>query len=93
LAGLRLGFTAVALEQFHAHNNRYPTDLSLLTPEFLPAPVLDPFDGQPLRYRPNGSGYVLYSIGPDLRDDSGHRLSGKEGDIVFGVVDHKLAKK
>jgi hypothetical protein len=94
LAGLRLGLTAVALEQFHAaHNNSYPTNLSELTPEYLLGPVLDPFDGQPLRYRANGGGYVLYSIGPDLRDDSGHRMSGKEGDIVFAAVDHKLAKK
>jgi hypothetical protein len=94
LAGLRLGLTAVALEQFRAaHNNRYPTDLSQLTPEYLPAPVLDPFDGQPLRYKANGGGYVLYSIGPDLRDDSGHGMSGKEGDIVFTVVDRKLATK
>jgi hypothetical protein len=93
LARLRLGLTAVALEQFHAaHNNRYPKDLSELATEFLPGPVLDPFDGQPLRYRANGSGYVLYSVGPDLRDDSGDRTSGKERDIVFAVVGHKLAK-
>jgi hypothetical protein len=93
LARLRLGLTAVALEQYHAaHNSRYPTDLTQLAPEYLPAPILDPFDGQPLRYRAKGSGYVLYSIGPDLRDDSGNRMSGREGDIVFAVVDHKLAK-
>jgi len=86
--------TAVALEQFRAaHNNRYPSDLSQLTPEYLVGAVLDPFDGQPLRYKANGSGYVLYSVGPDLRDDSGLRMSGKEGDIVFAVVDQKLAKK
>jgi hypothetical protein len=93
LARLRLGLTAVALEQFHAaHNNRYPTNLSELTPEFLLGPVLDPFDDQPLRYRANGSGYVLYSIGPDLRDDSGHRMSGKDGDIVFAALNHKAEK-
>jgi hypothetical protein len=93
LARLRLGMTAVALEQFRAaHSNRYPTGLADLAPEYLPGPVQDPFDGQPLRYRANGSGYVLYSIGPDLRDDSGNRMSGKEGDIVFAVVDRSLAK-
>jgi hypothetical protein len=93
LARLRLGLTAVALEQFRAaHNNRYPKDVSELAPEYLPGPVLDPFDGQPLRYRANGGGYVLYSVGPDLTDDSGERRSGKERDIVFAVVDHKLAK-
>lgn len=94
LADLRLGSTAVALEQFRgAHNNRYPTDLSQLNPEYLLGPALDPFDGQPLRYKANGSGYLLYSIGPDLRDDSGRRMSGKEGDLVFAVVEPKLAKR
>jgi hypothetical protein len=63
-----------------------------LAPEYFPGPVQDPFDGQPLRYRGNGSGYVLYSIGPDLKDDSGNRMSGNTGDIVFAVVDRRLAK-
>jgi hypothetical protein len=94
LARLRLGLTAVALEQYHAaHNRQYPSDLTQLAPEFLPAPELDPFDGQPLRYRAKGSGYVLYSVGPDLRDDSGARMSGKEGDIVFAVVAHSRAEQ
>ena len=87
LASLRLGLTAMALEQFRAtHDNRYPATLSELTPGLLAAAPADPFDGQPLRYRKKGSGYLLYSIGPDLKDDSGVRMKGKEGDIVFEVV-------
>ena len=42
---------------------------------------MDPFEGQPLHYERNGSGYVLYSIGPNLSDDSGER--GRGEDIVF----------
>ena len=87
LARLRLGLTAVALEQFRvAHDNQYPADLTALTPVYLTATPLDPFDGLPLRYRKQGDGYVLYSIGSDLNDDSGARKTGKNGDIVFTVV-------
>ena len=84
LANLRLGETAVALEQFRAaHASRYPDSLSELTPEFLAGLPLDPFDGQPLRYRKTGGGHLLYSIGPDLKDDAGARRNGQGGDLIF----------
>jgi hypothetical protein len=87
LASLHLALTAVALEQFRAaHDNRYPTALSELTPNDLGATLMDPFDGQPLRYQKQGAGYVLYSIGSDLKDDGGKPMNGKGGDIVFTVV-------
>jgi DNA-binding transcriptional MerR regulator len=87
LANLRLALTAVALEQFRAaHNNRYPAGLSELTPNYLDAVLTDPFDGQPLRYRKQDAGYVLYSIGWDLKDDGGKPMNGKGGDIVFTIV-------
>jgi hypothetical protein len=87
LASARLGLTVIALEQFRAaHDNCYPSALSELTPGCLSAVPLDPFDGQPLRYRTKGSGYTLYSIGPDLKDDGGERKTAKGGDILFEVV-------
>lgn len=87
LARLRLGCTAMALEQFRAaHGNRYPATSSELTPNYLSATPADPFDGQPLRYHQKSSGYALYSIGPDLKDDSGERKNGKEADFVFSVT-------
>ena len=80
LARLRLGWTAVALEQFRAaHGNRYPATLSELTPGHLSTTPTDPFDGHPLRYQKKGVGYALYSIGPDLKDDSGERKTGTMG--------------
>ena len=33
--------------------------------------LADPFSGQPFRYRRTDTGYVLYSLGPDLDDDGG----------------------
>ena len=87
LASLRLGLTALALEQFRAaHDNRYPDALAELTPDYLASTPMDPFDGQPLRFRKKSGGYLLYSIGHDLKDDSGERMSGKGGDIAFAVV-------
>ena len=87
LARLRLGLTAVALEEFRAaHDNRYPAALSGLTPTYLSATPIDPFTGQALHYRTKGNGYLLYSVGRDLKDDSGERINSKEGDIVFAVI-------
>ena len=87
LAQLRLGSSAVALEQFRAaHENRYPATLSELKPDYLSAAPADPFDGQPLRYQKKASGYTLYSIGPDLKDNSGARENGRNGDLVFSVI-------
>jgi len=87
LAALRLASTAIALERFRlAHDNRYPSALTELTPDFLRTIPADPFDGQPLRYQKKATGYALYSIGRDMRDNAGERLTGKEGDLVFTVL-------
>lgn len=49
----------------------------------------DPFSGGNLLYRPMGKGFIVYSVGPDLRDDGGRpcpnqsvRIDDK-GDIVL----------
>jgi hypothetical protein len=83
LASARLALVAIALEQFRAaHENRYPGALAELTPALLALLPADPFDGQSLRYKTKSSGYTLYSIGPDLKDDGGE----KGGDIVFELI-------
>jgi hypothetical protein len=62
LAELRLGSTAVSLEQYRrAHGNCYPDTLSALVPEYLPAIPVDPFQGQILAYQKKGLGYALRS--------------------------------
>jgi RNA polymerase sigma factor (sigma-70 family) len=86
LANLRLAWTALALEQFRAAHNVYPATLAELVPNYLPAPLQDPFDGKPLRYRQKGVGYVLYSLGPKLKDDGGKRLNGNNGNLLFTVI-------
>lgn len=87
VAYLRLGLTATALEQFRAaHDHRYPATLAELTPSLFATVPTDPYDGQPLRYKTKADGYVLYSVGPDLKDNLGQRLNGKEENIVFEMV-------
>jgi hypothetical protein len=39
--------------------------------EYLTAVPRDPFDGQPMRYKPLPDGVIVYSVGPDGRDDGG----------------------
>jgi hypothetical protein len=61
----------VAVERFRKANGRWPDRLDELTPRFLAAVPLDPYDGKPLRYRRLGDGVVVYSVGPDETDNGG----------------------
>ena len=86
VARLRLGQTAIALQQFYNSNgNKFPDALTELSPKFIGSVPNDPFDGQPLRYRKAGAGFLLYSIGPDLKDDGGVRRAGSD-DVMFIVA-------
>jgi hypothetical protein len=86
LAQLRLALTALALERFRsAHDSHYPNALSELVPACIAAVPSDPFDGQPLRYRKQDGGYLLYSVGPDLKDDNPTRVADGKGVLVFAV--------
>ncbi len=57
-----------------------------LVPDYLPEVPDDPFGGGPLVYRRTATGYLLYSVGRDQRDDGGrpgiHRFA-VPGDIVL----------
>jgi len=61
---------ALALAIHHSANNAYPPTLDALAPILSPIP-LDGFNDQPFLYHPDKTGYLLYSIGRDLHDDSG----------------------
>ncbi len=86
----RLLRTEVALYLYRAEHARFPTSLAALVPRYLPAIPVDPFTGaarRPFRYRPKSTGFLLYSVGPDMRDDGGMPVrypADKPGDIVAG---------
>jgi hypothetical protein len=70
------GVVAVAIERYRLRRGAWPDSLAALVPDLLPTVPLDPFDGQPLRYRRLADGVVIYSIGPDSADDGGKLAEG-----------------
>jgi hypothetical protein len=80
-AKLRLLRTDVALELFRRKNERYPFNLTELVPEFLEEAPIDPFGGKPLVYRSLTNSYLLYSVGPDEKDDGGTPAAVGWGEI------------
>jgi hypothetical protein len=75
---------ALAVTAYRSKHGKFPERIDLLVPDHLAQAPLDPFDGQPLRLKPDGKDLLLYSIGPNLRDAGGITSSAaNEGDIVF----------
>ncbi|NLF29726.1 MAG: hypothetical protein GX591_02425 [Planctomycetes bacterium] len=88
VASHQLTLLALALEIGRAEQGRYPTRLESLVGRYVEAVPVDPFSGRALIYRREGEGYVVYSIGPNLRDDGGRTSDDGEDcdDIVVRVV-------
>jgi hypothetical protein len=76
---------ACALRRYSLERGGLPDSLEKLTPHFLKAVPIDPYDGQPLRFRVRGEQWVLWSIGSDRADnDAESRATDTDprGDIV-----------
>ena len=65
---------AFALAAYKADKGQYPPDLASLAKEYVREVPADLFTGKPLIYKPDGGGYLLYSVGPDGKDDGGKRF-------------------
>ena len=82
LAGDQLLLLQLALRAYHLENGAYPRELAALTPRYLSAIPADPFgNGELVRYRIAGANYVLWSIGPDERDDGGTPIGWSKDEI------------
>jgi hypothetical protein len=71
-AGLRCAVSALAVERYWLRHRRWPENLEALAPDLLRVVPGDPFDGKPLRYSRLADGVVIYSVGPDGKDDGGN---------------------
>lgn len=72
LAGDQLLMLQLALRAYHLENGVYPAKLQALTPNYLMAIPADPFGGgEAMCYKLSGKTYLLWSLGPDGRDDGG----------------------
>ena len=79
----------LALKLFKQKAGAYPKTLEQLAPEFLESIPVDPFTGKSLVYRKDGDGFLLYSLGPNLKDDG-----GKARNIVdFQSTDYDIVWK
>ncbi len=67
-----LARVALALAAYRAEQGNYPESLDTIGPKYLGEMPADRFSGKPLRYalRDEGQGYLLYSLGPNQRDDA-----------------------
>lgn len=63
--------TALGVERFRLAEKRLPQTLNGLVPKYIEAVPVDPFDGEPLRYKRLERGYTIYSIGEDGEDNGG----------------------
>ena len=60
-----------------------------LVSAYLKAVPQDPFSGKPLVYRPQGTNWLLYSVGPDRVDNGGKAVAASptsnrsKGDVFF----------
>ncbi len=72
---------AFALAAYHADHGSYPTRLADLAPKYVVEVSKDIFNDSDLHYRQEGRGYLLYSVGPNGKDDGGKgRADAKEGE-------------
>jgi hypothetical protein len=92
VARQRLARTALGIERYRLAKGELPAVLVDLAPNYLLDVPIDPFDGEPLRYKKQVHGFVVCSIGPDGEDDGGvkpispHAIAEKpRGDIILTV--------
>lgn len=72
---LRTALVAVACERYRQRHpdKEWPASIEMLIrAELLDETPIDPFDGQPIRYRRTKEGIVVYSVGMDAVDNQGN---------------------
>jgi len=87
-ARLRLLMTDLAIRQSQSERGVYPIRLGDLVPQFLQALPRDPFGTNGFIYRTQTNGFLLYSVGPDGKDDGGTPIAarGQSGDIPSSTL-------
>ncbi len=62
---------SLALAAAKADTGAWPQALEELAPKYIKQVPLDRFTGEPLVYKPQADGFVLYSLGINMTDDGG----------------------
>jgi hypothetical protein len=79
--------TAIAITRYRLAHGAFPPQLGALGPDYLDDMPVDPFDGKPLRFVVKADKCLIYSVGPDGKDDGGSPYDEKAetGDMVFSL--------
>jgi hypothetical protein len=87
MARMESARVALAVLRYRAKHERLPETLDALVPAVLDALPPDPFIAEPLRYKRDADGFVIYAVGENGQDDGGktQRVDGKASDIGFRV--------
>jgi len=87
IAHERLIATELALRCYQCDKRRVPASLDELVTNYLPKLPQDPFSGRAMIYHPHiGTGWLVYSVGPDGVDDGGKPAARNwpvKGDILM----------
>ena len=84
---LELSKVALALAAYRAEKGQFPDALAALAPAYMKEVPKDLFTDGPLVYKKTQKGYLLYSLGPNMKDDGGKAMeeSPESFDIVVKV--------
>ena len=83
LASAEIGLANCIYRQKHGE---FVESLVQLTPEILPTLPLDPFTGKNYIYRKKDKGFIVYSVGDNLKDDGGVSQNEKKWKGDFDIV-------
>jgi hypothetical protein len=86
---------AFALAAYHADHGSYPDSLSVLVPKYISRLPKDLYTEQPLHYRREDAGFLLYSVGRNGVDDGGRTFDSKPtgDDIVLKIAGDRRTKQ
>jgi hypothetical protein len=68
----------VACERHRQRTGQWPDSLEAIPKDILPAVPTDPFTGKPVAFHRLEDGIVVYSVGPDGRDNGGRFVEAAE---------------
>ncbi len=81
VAGLRVARAAIAAERYRMDHGKWPESLEGTVPAFMETVPIDPYSGREVLYRRTSDGVVVYSVGPNGRDDGGVGLARTAGNV------------
>jgi hypothetical protein len=89
-----LGQLGFALAAYRADHADYPESLNVLAPRYIARVPRDLFNEQPLHYKRQADGFLLYSVGANARDDGGSTFASQpSGDDIVLRISRRSPRK